>query len=299
MLNLARQQKFTVNFDEILTQEEKDQALDYAVQQRKNHFEWRWRDKGMKEGDIEFNLSQRDWISEINSEEVLNSAAIRKIRYEEQQELDKERELVEAKQRLLEKNLRDDLKSKFPASHFYKVIKEYFIANTAKKHFIYDSENSEMIKAICYFLTEDPRFETELGFNLNRGLCIMGVSGKGKTKCFEAVKGNPINPVTIMNMIAVSDQIKRNGWPEISPFVKLLLDDVGTETDSLNHFGTKINFFKEFIELYDAQERDFSKLIVTTNLDENDIQARYTYRIRSRMRETFNFVIVQGKDLRE
>jgi len=78
----------------------------------------------------------------------------------------------------------------------------------------------------------------------------------------------------------------------------LYLDDVGTEEPIVNHYGTKINWFKNFIEMYYLKNKPFNKLIISTNNSFDEIESKYGFRVRSRIKDMFNIIDVQGKDMR-
>jgi len=76
------------------------------------------------------------------------------------------------------------------------------------------------------------------------------------------------------------------------------LDDVGTEEHTVNHYGTKISFFKNFIEKYYLQNKTYEKLVVSTNNSFNEMEEKYGFRVRSRIKDMFNIIDVTGKDMR-
>ena len=79
----------------------------------------------------------------------------------------------------------------------------------------------------------------------------------------------------------------------------IYLDDVGTEESTLNVYGTKITWFKDFIENYSLDKLKPNKLIISTNCNFDEIEEKYTGRVRSRMAEMFNFIKVTGTDRRK
>jgi len=78
----------------------------------------------------------------------------------------------------------------------------------------------------------------------------------------------------------------------------IYLDDVGSESTPVKHYGTDIHWFKDFIEVWYAKKHPFNKLIISTNLSKKQIEEKYGYRVRSRMEEMFNIIDVNGEDLR-
>src|SRR5690606_23621989 len=58
----------------ILTPEEETKVIEHAIEREKANYHWRMLQKGLKEGDIELRMSQEDWMSRINREEILSKA---------------------------------------------------------------------------------------------------------------------------------------------------------------------------------------------------------------------------------
>ncbi len=75
---------------------------------------------------------------------------------------------------------------------------------------------------------------------------------------------------------------------------------MGTEEPRIVHYGTTVTWFKNFIEQYYlVQRKNFSGLIISTNNDFDELEDKYGFRVRSRLREMFNIVDVEGNDMRE
>jgi DNA replication protein DnaC len=156
-----------------------------------------------------------------------------------------------------------------------------------------------MIKSICYYASLDSRFETELGYNFNKGLLIQGTAGLGKTKTIEAIKNNLLFSISVISLIDIADIIRKDGYLNLNTNNHILLDDVGSEQEIVNYYGTKINWFKDFIETYYLKHKNFNKLIMTTNCGGDEIENKYGYRVRSRIREMFNTIQIYGQDKRK
>ena len=171
--------------------------------------------------------------------------------------------------------------------------------NVYGKTLIVNDDNKKIITALCFFISSDPRFETVLGYSFKKGLLIRGISGLGKTFLVRCVKDNEIKPITILSMIEIAESVKSEGEFDIRLSDKInYLDDVGTEQHIINHFGTKINFFKNFIETYYLNNRPFDKLIISTNNNFQELEDKYGFRVRSRLKDMFNVIDVTGKDMR-
>jgi hypothetical protein len=275
---------------EVLTEAEKQTAIDWAIQQEKTAYARSMAEKGELPAKIIAKVAEMDWLAKIDVAEVVRSANQRK-----QWALDDIAFKKRQKEREQQKNT--ELAKLWNATRFWAEIKAYFLNECG--HFVYDKQtNAAYIQALCYFLAADPRFETELGFSFQKGLLVMGTSGLGKTKTIEAVKNNPLCPIAIYSLIEITERVRLNGFCEINTDRITLLDDMGSETPSVKHYGTDVCWFKDFIESYYLNKRPFNRLIITTNIGGDEIQERYGYRVRSRMREMFNNITIKGDDLR-
>jgi DNA replication protein DnaC len=272
----------------ILTEKEKDEAINHAIEAAKKHLVWKMWDKGESAENIENKIKSIDWKKEISSDEVLRIANENKHTGIE----------IKVKLKQLEEQEKknyEELKKECNANYFFKVMAEG--SRNYGKKLIQNEFNKPLIKAICFFLSEDPRFETELNYSLKKGLLIRGVSGIGKTYLVTCVKDNKFKPISIYSMIDISDEVREYGGFQTKGKV-VYLDDVGSE-ETVNHYGSKINWFKEFLESYYLNSTDFSRLILSTNCNFDQIQEKYGFRVRSRMKEMFNIIDVKGKDLRK
>ena len=286
------QQTTPSNFDlpDILTDAEKRAVIENEVDRQKSHLVWRMLNKGLHKQDVEFRVSQIDFLAQLDQEKLLRDANQRKHWKQEEAELAEKRK-AEAEDR------RKELMQHWDANRFYNTIKQHFVAKNGQ--FITGEHNDRFIKTVCFFFSNDPRFETELGCSYGKGLLIQGSAGLGKTETIRAVSKNPLFPVKIHSILDISDTVQQTGECNLNTNRMLLIDDVGTEPEVINHYGTKIVWFKDFIETYYLHHTNYAGLIVTTNLSADEIEKRYGYRVRSRMREMFNLVSVTGTDLRK
>ena len=137
-----------------------------------------------------------------------------------------------------------------------------------------------------------------MGFSLKKGLLIRGICGIGKTHTIRCVAANELHPIFMASMLEICDEVRIRGDYELPFFNKLYLDDVGSEEPNVKHFGTNINWFKDFLELYYSKNRPFRNLMISTNNSFSEIEAKYGFRVRSRVKDMFNVVDVTGIDLR-
>lgn len=280
----------TENIEDVLTDDEKKAVIENEIDRLRGITVWKMLDKGLHKADVEVRISQIDFLAQIDQPELLRKANQRK------QWAMEAAQIRETERKRAEEN-RIKLLEEWNANRFYNVIKRHFVQKNG--HFITGDHNNDFIKAICLFFSNDSRFESEMGYSFGKGLLIQGTAGLGKTETICALAGNPLWPVKIHSILDIADAVQATGECNLNTKQMLLIDDVGTEPELINHYGTKINWFKDFIETYYLHNRTFSGLIITTNLSAEEMERRYGYRVRSRIREMFNVLAVTGKDMRK
>lgn len=274
----------------ILTAQEEESSIVHEITQAKKHKAWKLAQMGIKEETILAKLSAIDWVQEIDHMEVLKNANSNKhyaIWQQEQRKKEAQEEVTKA----------TELHTRCNAKYFYNLM-AWTSENVYRKKLILHDDNTPLIRAICFFFSRDERFETELKFDLNKGLLIRGVSGLGKTHLVRCIEKNEVYPIEIISMIDITENVKEEGSYELQYQHTLYLDDVGTEEATVNHYGTKINWFKNFIEMYYLKNRPFARLVISTNNSFDEIENKYGFRVRSRVKDMFNIIDVQGKDMR-
>lgn len=277
----------------VLTTAEEERAIAHAIERAKEHKHWRFRNEfGLSEMETISRLSQIDFEKEINREEILqyaNSCKLQEIWNIERREKEREEE----------KRKTAELEAAWDAKRVFQFMK-WTCFNEYGRQLIVNENNKHLITALCFFISGDERFETELGYSLKKGLFIRGTVGLGKTFLVQCVSKNEINPVLVLSMIEIADEIRSEGEYEIKigKNKMIYLDDVGSEEATVNHFGTRINFFKNFIEQCYLRNKTFGKLLVSSNNSFAEIEEKYGFRVRSRIKDMFNVIDVKGVDMR-
>lgn len=276
----------------VLTAEEEEAAIKYAINSQKEWRRWKMADKGIAEGTVRQKLSEIDWSKEIDRDAVLKDANHRKniAIWQEQQRTE---------EKIQSEKLQKELQERCNAEYIWRVM-SFASRAVYNKKLIVNDYTKPLIVTLCYFLSGDPRFETELGYDFNKGLLIRGITGLGKTHCVKCVEHNEINPVKILSLIEITESLKETGEFNVSMdgCKVLYLDDLGTEESMVQHYGTKIYFFKNFIEKVYLRNKVYNKLMISTNLNFAQIEDAYGVRVSSRMREMFNVIDVAGVDMR-
>jgi DNA replication protein DnaC len=264
----------------ILTPEEEKEAIEYAVVYRAKNLK-------LYEGEPDNRLERAaKYFDEEKIKKLLkqcNSNKHQQLWHEEQKlkriNQDKERQQM--------------LVMKCDARYFYNLLHK----NNYDKELIKNDNTFPYLKTLCFFFSNSQLFETELKLNPHKGLWIRGAYGVGKTFPLMCLQSNELIPFQIHSMLTIANEVAENGTYEINEPLKVI-DDVGSEQSVVNHYGTKKNWFKDFIELYYAEQKPFNRLIITTNFDFEQVEKSYGSRVRSRVKDMFNIVDVKGEDLR-
>jgi predicted Rossmann fold nucleotide-binding protein DprA/Smf involved in DNA uptake len=274
----------------ILTEGEETAAIEHEINRQKQHLVYKRTQGNMMKKEIaEAEVNLIDWKQRLNIEHILFLANSNKHHEIWQKQQNEKRKAAETE---AINNLRKTWTAKMMLRFMRWTCHEYY-----GKSLIENEYTLPLIKAVCFFLSEDERFETELGYSFGKGLLIRGKCGLGKTFAVKCVAQNELNPVSIHSMLEISEAVKEDGVYELSG-KKIYIDDVGSEQAVVNHYGTKINWLKEFLETFYLRSNHYNKLILSTNLNFSQIEDVYGFRVRSRLKDMFNVIDVEGKDLR-
>ena len=157
----------------ILTKEEEESVILNAIEARKKHTAWKMADYGLSAEETLKKLAEIDFTKEIDRDAVLkaaNSAKHQDLWHKEQRV--KEKEAAE--------KARKELEERCDAKYMFSLMK-WTSRNEFGKDLVVNENNKRFITAICFFLSRDPRFETELGFSFKKGILVRGVAGVGNT----------------------------------------------------------------------------------------------------------------------
>lgn len=144
------------------------------------------------------------------------------------------------------------------------------------------------------WLSEYDEVADWLSDNKGRGLFMYGNCGRGKSYL-----GRYVLPAILYKycnrVVSVFDIQDMNKNPNLVLSKHLIsLDDIGTE-EAINQYGNKR---MAFAEIMDAAEKNGKLLIISTNLQANEIKLRYGDRILDRILSTTQRVVFNGKSLR-
>jgi len=278
----------------ILTKDEEAEIFARELLSLKQHVTWKMKGLGYTDFQIIDKIAGMELDKNLDKDEILKRGNSNKHYWIwEQEQRTKEKESTRlAYQLLLEK---------CNAKYMYRLMK-WSSQNIFGKQLIVNDNTLKLIQVLCYFLSNDERFETELNYSFKKGLLIRGISGLGKTHLVRCVEKNELHPILVLSMLEIADEVRSEGEYKIEMGTNkiLYLDDVGTEEATVNFFGTKINFFKNFLELtyLRNQFKTFSGLMISTNNSFDEIEQKYGFRVRSRIKDMFNIIDVKGEDMR-
>ncbi|WP_210522078.1 ATP-binding protein [Hymenobacter terricola] len=140
--------------------------------------------------------------------------------------------------------------------------------------FVVDDANRRVVRLLCLYVANDPRFETEGGGSLQKGLLLRGGVGCGKTTLLHILARNPRFPFGVTPCRELVQAYAEPGAPgqpaggmdALRPFAKLhklsrgngarynhrahrglALDDIGTENERARHYGSPLNVVEHVI----------------------------------------------------
>lgn len=262
-------------------------------------------------------LSEYDYI-ELTPEEEL--AAIRYKKMLKSIALDQEAKVVRDKQRVI----------RAQTPYTFEELKAEILerAKQLPFEFIIDSANERVFNLLCLYFTGDPQFNNEffefpdgskMQMSLKKGIALISSKkGTGKTILMSLFQRNKYRPYFQIETKVVSAAFIKKGEDAIDTHsdplhvpphpdffyyerVGICFDDLGFELPK-SYWGSKSDVMSDVLfAIYRKNQMhgDFSAFHLTSNLSGNNIQNRYDDRIRDRMREMFNFIVLSGESRRK
>jgi DNA replication protein DnaC len=191
-----------------------------------------------------------------------------------------------------------------------------------EKGFTVDQGNRLVYDLLCYYFSRDETFVSiaqNAGVqnpSMDKGIMLAGVFGTGKTTVMKLFQKNQRQVYFMRSAKQLADEYQANGVEAaeiyqnkfknavgdgamfFQPFSALCIDDIGSE-DVKKHFGNERNVIGDIIENRYSRGNVGIWLHATTNLTGDQIEQYYGGRVRSRMREIFNFIELGGGDRRK
>lgn len=188
--------------------------------------------------------------------------------------------------------------------------------------FVLDEYTKPIFNLLCLYFTRDKRFE-EYGsnFSLYKGIALAGNPGVGKSEMMKVFQINKRKSYLLIDMDKIQEQCKGEnkfdqykkfvaevpGWGNLKKYfyqdyITWCLDDVGKE-EMLVDYGNKALIFSKIIEYRSSpnnrQLLQYYPMHITTMLTAEDFGNKYGDFVKSRMREQFNWIPMEGNDRRK
>lgn len=177
--------------------------------------------------------------------------------------------------------------------------------------FIIDENNKMAISNLLKYFIVDPTCV----FDLNKGICLAGGVGTGKTNIMQQLayfcEDNELSTgFKIQSMRGVAKEVARSGIDATTKYMTedICFDDIAVGSQTINTYGTLINPLDDLIQgRYDRfVKRNSRPTHFTTNLDFNPndqenssiLEMMYDKRSIDRIKQMCNFVYLGGKSRR-
>jgi DNA replication protein DnaC len=184
-----------------------------------------------------------------------------------------------------------------------KIIEDLF----GSKKFITDDKTKWLLTNLTkYFI-----YDKTCKIDLHRGILLYGGTGTGKTTLFRIFRrlAGALDMMEGYNKAysiektsdIVSDVRYRANEDIIRKFYSnnICFDDLGQEASDAKVYGNTVSVMGEILfNRYDRFQTNKQLTHLTTNLSEDELKDKYGERIHSRMQEMFNWILVDGEDLR-
>lgn len=171
--------------------------------------------------------------------------------------------------------------------------------NTSTKKVITE-QNADIVRKLIPYLMG---FENEF-YDTNKGLLFIGGTGTGKTAIMTSISDTPMGRFDLHSCELVADYYAEDPTYFFNQYItnpiqpNILFDDFGFETAKQQPFQKSVEE-PMLIALVKRHELGlFRQTRITTNLNGDMIEKRYGQRLRSRLREMCNVIILNGRDLR-
>lgn len=182
--------------------------------------------------------------------------------------------------------------------------------------FVVDEQSEKVFNLLCQYFSQDPEFEKS-GYKLNKGIMLTGPVGVGKTELLRIFQKNKRQCYHLISVYEIEAACQKNGVDFFQVYIGAVpgrgntpeyfyqrsvgwaFDDIGRESIVFD-FGNKSDVVSKIIQTRYLSKNHipFTNLHLTTNLTPGEIESRYDYAVKSRLREMFNYITVEGKDRR-
>ncbi len=167
------------------------------------------------------------------------------------------------------------------------------------------NEDEVILYKLCIYFIKDSEACKKQNIDIDKGILLTGPVGCGKTSLMKLLRHivphhKPYKIIPCRNTVFSFNHL---GYKTIEDYGNdkfYCFDDLGVEPSG-RHYGKDCNVMGEILlSRYDLFLKNKIKTHCTTNLNAQELEARYGNRVRSRMRQLFNLIAFdkESKDKR-
>lgn len=159
---------------------------------------------------------------------------------------------------------------------------------------LYKEDEPLLFKLCCYYI-QDHQTCAKMGIETNKGLLLSGPVGCGKTSLMKllpylAPHKTNYEIIPTRNIVFNFNAVGFEVLEKYNDTKNYCFDDLGVEPTGC-HYTKECNVMGEILlSRYDLFKTKNAKTHITTNLNAEELEARYGGRVRSRLREMFNLI---------
>ncbi|HEY9169448.1 MAG TPA: ATPase [Lutibacter sp.] len=159
---------------------------------------------------------------------------------------------------------------------------------------LYKEDEPLLFKLCCYYI-QDHQTCAKMGIDTKKGLLLSGPVGCGKTSLMKllpylAPHKTNYEIIPTRNIVFNFNAAGFEVLEKYNDTKNYCFDDLGVEPTGC-HYTKECNVMGEILlSRYDIFKTKNAKTHITTNLNAEELEARYGSRVRSRLREMFNLV---------
>ncbi len=156
-------------------------------------------------------------------------------------------------------------------------------------------EDREIVFKLCNYFIRDETNCKRFDIDINKGILLSGPVGCGKTSLMKLLRyivphQKPYKMIPARNIVFGFNHLGYKTIEDYGNSNYFCFDDLGVEPIG-RHYGKDCNVMGEILlSRYDLFLEYHIKTHATTNLNAQELEARYGSRVRSRMRELFNLI---------